>query len=1014
MFVHIFFRFLSDNVYDVSEVNSVDEIPTIGKYDGDTSIYCPVRFANGKMVIGSKKYMAVYQNRYYYMSSFNNLKGFISNPKKYVSFISPPKVYPKPKLSLLCPFGFNSKNIIKSLLDTFDLTLVDSTEVFKQKILPDNMPMLGKMYEEPTLKKIMNTHFVSGNQKDDYIKRLRKYIDLESAELNDEDFIKMSSFFFHDNEKGILYKNFPRNVTELRYLQTNEISPDLIIRVVGDEHKNIEQAKREAIKNWITYQSDLTKKIIARDDELRKNTLNKRSTLFKEKLIEINKQKQMLIIKNRIELIIQHIALETINGSNTEKYNLCNSVPDQSELSNMSKNSFTLSALSKFEHRFFELNLRQKKIVINYGLSLKDILGIDDFEVLEQIDQSVKKEIPEEDFLISKCFYDSLKIPTDATIREYLSLEQNSFVDMQKFSEFSNIPWITISDKKLPASILSNIYSKFLVNREGVFEKTFDVDWETSENMLRAGEVYLSKFGHWCPVQVYEKPVSVQQFYTSYLDGSIYPVIHRKYLYFLNGSENRDKFSKQPLKYILQPFLRPTNFPLKLAVLGPPKSGKSYYAKKLCAQYGLKIIQIEKVVKSYLTDYRWVDRTKSSIKNLYNGDCLSDVMLMEVVKSAMQSTQAIIQGFVLDGFPTTKKQFELLNDSGIILHRIFILNSSYEKCLQNKDRSNDLPASLLSHRYQIWTDLFVSEKWISRNFGNATKVDDFDGIENSVLKCVESLREYYKNMYENKSFCLANIPVTKRELKEKMSMYLDLCPICKVDDGLLNRPKHSQAFRENMVQYQSYFYWVCSKHLDTFLGNSKKYADLTPMEPERLPEIITNESLLCNPYVQFKYFSEYCVVCALKCLWNPIYRRGNHHFMVKYSKYTFAFCSAECQDRFMKTPLTYSKYAMNVIGPEQHTNSLHKKLTIDNLPIMGYLEQTIAAPTSRAMIKLTTMKPIYPGLSAKLTAMVFLGLQIGMHGSDDDINNFYEDVFKDFIDTCYHYKDEIIKLKLFS
>lgn len=54
----------------------------------------------------------------------------------------------------------------------------------------------------------------------------------------------------------------------------------------------------------------------------------------------------------------------------------------------------------------------------------------------------------------------------------------------------------------------------------------------------------------------------------------VYPVIHRQYIYFLSSKETKEKFMKNPIKYIRQPKPKPT-VPIRIAIVGPPKSGKT-------------------------------------------------------------------------------------------------------------------------------------------------------------------------------------------------------------------------------------------------------------------------------------------------------------------------------------------------------------------------------------------------------------------------------------------------------
>lgn len=57
-------------------------------------------------------------------------------------------------------------------------------------------------------------------------------------------------------------------------------------------------------------------------------------------------------------------------------------------------------------------------------------------------------------------------------------------------------------------------------------------------------------------------------------DTPSFPVIHRNCIYFFTSKENRETFMKNPIKYIRQPKPKPT-VPVKIAVVGPPKSGKT-------------------------------------------------------------------------------------------------------------------------------------------------------------------------------------------------------------------------------------------------------------------------------------------------------------------------------------------------------------------------------------------------------------------------------------------------------
>lgn len=57
-------------------------------------------------------------------------------------------------------------------------------------------------------------------------------------------------------------------------------------------------------------------------------------------------------------------------------------------------------------------------------------------------------------------------------------------------------------------------------------------------------------------------------------ENPVHAVIHRQYIYFLSSKETKEKFMKNPIKYIRQPKPKPT-VPIRVIILGPPKSGKT-------------------------------------------------------------------------------------------------------------------------------------------------------------------------------------------------------------------------------------------------------------------------------------------------------------------------------------------------------------------------------------------------------------------------------------------------------
>lgn len=176
----------------------------------------------------------------------------------------------------------------------------------------------------------------------------------------------------------------------------------------------------------------------------------------------------------------------------------------------------------------------------------------------------------------------------------------------------------------------------------------------------------------------------------------------------------------------------PCDIPLRIAVVGAPGVGKSYCAEKLCAQYGFQLIRVEHAVESYMSELAWTDGAKSAARQLRRGDALSDMALTEAMNAAMFAERAVVQGFVLDGYPATAKQFEHMDAIGVIVHRVLIVDGP-----PNDGYVPD--TAWLRHRRRVWAAEFAGESWISERYGNVVAVKgDHDRVKALFLRGIES------------------------------------------------------------------------------------------------------------------------------------------------------------------------------------------------------------------------------------------------------------------------------------
>ena len=63
-----------------------------------------------------------------------------------------------------------------------------------------------------------------------------------------------------------------------------------------------------------------------------------------------------------------------------------------------------------------------------------------------------------------------------------------------------------------------------------------------------------------------------------------FPAIYRNHVYFLSSQHARERFMQDPMTYLKQPSPKPV-VPIRIAIIGPPKSGKTTRKSRACLIY---------------------------------------------------------------------------------------------------------------------------------------------------------------------------------------------------------------------------------------------------------------------------------------------------------------------------------------------------------------------------------------------------------------------------------------------
>lgn len=183
----------------------------------------------------------------------------------------------------------------------------------------------------------------------------------------------------------------------------------------------------------------------------------------------------------------------------------------------------------------------------------------------------------------------------------------SALVYHQELLSEQNIPKVSITASHKVQIVQRQLLQKILplmTNRESLFQQCQPISYSLAQKLLLSSYKLHSAFGCWDPIKVgivIDKPNSCQIPLTVFVNivcfsthlpslqqykepdliqplpwplNSSYPLIFHQYIYFFTSKENRNAFMLNPLKYLRQPKPNPY-LPFKMAVVGPPKSGKT-------------------------------------------------------------------------------------------------------------------------------------------------------------------------------------------------------------------------------------------------------------------------------------------------------------------------------------------------------------------------------------------------------------------------------------------------------
>ncbi|XP_034555304.1 adenylate kinase 9 isoform X2 [Notolabrus celidotus] len=601
-------------------------------------------------------------------------------------------------------------------------------------------------------------------------------------------------------------------------------------------------------------------------------------------------------------------------------------------------------------------------------------------------------------------------------IEERFVMDENGLITVTELLSEHNIPRVSVGASRKIRIVQNQLLQKIqplLTNRESLFKQCQPISHSLAEKLLLSSYKLHSSFGLGDPVSQFKEPDLIQPL--QWPLNATHPLIFHQFIYFFATKENRNTFMQNPLKYLKQPKSLPS-LPLKIAVLGPPKSGKTTVALMFSKKYGLARLSIGSVVRMVLSTQEYTDLAVQIKKNLSQGLVVPDELAIQCLEVALMSSVCSTRGYVLDDFPKTLKQAELMRSKNIIPMIVVELELDtvlkrglLDKMKANKPHLMHDSSEILSIRNSCYKqEMEHVRQHFQKQYQNLIRLDGEKSqwwIWNSILKEISISMKCFHNFLERvqsgQAACINRLCITPQELQNRLGEFSQYCTVCLALHYHLVDCSETTALTY-AAQYRKHYYKMCGEqHLQLFLASPHQFVvpgcPHTLPQPHLLPRKLT-ETLVKEKFPQQVEMKGFCPVTYL----NGRQRyealvRGKMEYAVEYRERIYIFETKQKQDQFLRTPETYWDQKLPSKVPP-----LCEPVPLTSLPTLGYLEQGVAVAVVKAMTAAGCLKPKYPFLSIQRSTLQYMAfyLKAFNHKSTDYSRKKYKKKLALFEENC--------------
>mmetsp|Transcript_39752 Transcript_39752/g.64548 ORF Transcript_39752/g.64548 Transcript_39752/m.64548 type:complete len:2162 (-) Transcript_39752:464-6949(-) len=487
--------------------------------------------------------------------------------------------------------------------------------------------------------------------------------------------------------------------------------------------------------------------------------------------------------------------------------------------------------------------------------------------------------------------------------------------------------------------------------------------------------------------------------------------VFRNRVYFFTSEGNQLQFLNNPWRYLIQPAPLEAQVP-KIVVLpyarAPvlekdkyttwiPRSLAEQVAHNLQAVYvseaqlleDLRAHDVPSNVAAQLAEhFGWEDEFEEGAEEPQTPVTplpapketapLSMELLRDALTFRLMMCDAVSKGYVLDGIPQSQAEAHALAMAGMSPLKVVAEHDEAEWNEWDRTDAREPVARHYDFTYKNMYNLSARGK------------SEWECVYATLGVIDRSLRRHERRRYLQPSgaaLSLFDTCCTPQELKEQKSTYDCYCPFNWIDSHRLLDVRNQDPELRYSGMYCNQIYRFASKEgIEGFLSNPVPYLEETDEHtlPRDLPRQLTAADAEQMQDSDFEY-ETFCPVVlyntrekiGLQGKHDPVCIWGNPKCSVAYAAKFYRMANEDNLQEFMQQPWVYLQARL----PEKVPL---KKDLLKGIHMDTYMEHTIYEATVRAMLAVEEMKPLFPLLSAKESAIKYMAVFMKAHNHNNN------------------------------